>query len=574
MNVERPGGDIGPSRAGFGSDLVVDLLRDLGYRYLPMNPGSSFRGLHDSVVNHGGNSAPQLLLCLHEEIAVSIAHGYAKATGLPAVAAVHDLVGLMHASMAVYNTCLDRVPLLLLGGSGPADPAARRPVDWIHSATTQAELVRPYVKWDDEPATAAAFVDSVLRAHQIGLSAPAGPTYVSLDAAVQEAPLPDAPPPRPDLASHTPAPAIAPDARALTRAAELLAGARFPVVVGGRVGRIPAATPLLVELVELLGAAYSDDKNVVCFPTDHPCNATGDTDLVADADVLLAVDVVDIPALLSGRASPPAVVDLSHGDLGLRSWSNACAPAPPRAVQLLADPVGGLAALLPAVRTALGGGARSSTAARARAAAVRARHQKEVSDHWDDVPVSAARLVAETWNAVHEQDWLLALRNTRSWPEGIWRFSGAGQYLGHSGGGGVGYGPGAMVGAALAARDEGKLAVAIIGDGDLLMASGALWTAAHYRIPLLVVVNDNGSFHNDEPHQARVARDRNRPEENAWIGTGIADPHVDIAALARSYGCRAHGPLESPDDLAGALATATKEALSGAVSVVHVRTAA
>lgn len=573
MNVERPPGDTRSSRAGFGSDPVVNLLRDLGYRYLPMNPGSSFRGLHDSVVNHGGNTAPQLLLCLHEEIAVSIAHGYAKATGLPAVAAVHDLVGLMHASMAVYNACLDRVPLLLLGGSGPADPAARRPIDWIHSATTQAELVRPYVKWDDEPATAAAFVDSVLRAHQIGLSAPSGPTYVSLDAAVQEAPLPETPS-RPDLPSHAPAPPLAPDPGTVTRAAELLAGASSPLVVGGRVGRISAATPLLVELVELLGAGYSDDNNVVCFPTDHPLNATGDADVIADADVLLAVDVVDIPALLHGSTDPPAVVDLSHGDLGLRSWSNAYAPAPPRAVQLLADPVGGLAALLPAVRAALDGGTRPGIAARARVTAVRERQRQEVSEHWDDAPVSAARLVAETWNAVRDQNWLLVLRNTRSWPEGVWRFSGAGQYLGHSGGGGVGYGPGAMVGGALAARDDGKLAVAIIGDGDLLMASGALWTAVHYRIPLLVVVNDNGSFHNDEPHQERMARDRNRPEENAWIGTRIAEPGIDIAALARSYGCRAHGPLEHPDELSGALATATDQALEGDVAVVHVRTAA
>lgn len=577
MSVEQPAGGPWQAAASFGSDLVVDLLRELGYRYLPMNPGSSFRGLHDSVVNHGGNTAPQLLLCLHEEIAVSLAHGYAKATGLPAVAAVHDLVGLMHASMAVYNACLDRVPLLLLGGSGPADPRLRRPIDWIHSATTQAELVRPYVKWDDEPATPAAFPDSVLRAHQIALSAPTGPTYVSLDATAQEAPLPEALP-LPDLALHRPAPPVAPDPQAVAAAAELLLHARCPVVAGGRVGRVPAATAPLVELVELLGASYTDDRNTVAFPTAHAQNCTGDADLLAGADVLLAVDVVDIPGLLAAGGAtaghPPAIVDLSHGDLGLRSWSNAFAAATPRAVQLLADPVRGLVALVEAVRAARDGGTPSGARARARAEAVRARQRQHLAEHWDDVPISAARLVAETWHAVRDHDWLLALRNTRSWPEGIWQFTAAGQYLGHSGGGGVGYGPGAMVGAALAARDQGRLAVGIIGDGDLLMAPGALWTAVHYRIPLLLVVNDNGSFHNDKPHQERVARRRQRREENAWIGTRIADPAVDIASLARSYGCQAHGPVHDPGELAGALATAAKQALAGDVAVVHVRTGA
>src|SRR6201991_4937222 len=142
--VEQPVGVV-PGAAAYGSDLVVDLLRALGTRYVPPNPGSSCRGLHDSLVNRGGNTDPQLLLCLHEEIAVSLAHGYAKGSGQVGVAAVHDLVGLMHASMAVYDAFCDRVPLLVLGGSGPVDPALRRPIDWAHSATTQAELVRPLV---------------------------------------------------------------------------------------------------------------------------------------------------------------------------------------------------------------------------------------------------------------------------------------------------------------------------------------------------------------------------------------------------------------------------------------------
>jgi thiamine pyrophosphate-dependent acetolactate synthase large subunit-like protein len=570
----------------YGSDAVVDLLRSMGVRYVPLNPGSSFRGLHDSLVNHGGNRDPQLLLCLHEEIAVSLAHGYAKATGGLAVAAVHDLVGLMHASMAVYDAFCDRAPVLVLGGSGPMDPAQRRPVDWIHSATTQAQLVRDFVVWDAEPATPAASVVDVVRARQRALSAPRGPAYVSLDAGVQEAAL-EAPMPLPDLALHAPAPAVGADPRAVERAADLLVRAERPVVVAGRVGLDPRATAPLVELVELLGAAYRDDRNVVAFPTAHPQNATGDGALLREADVVLAVDVVDLPALLVERGrgergaepaehpEPPAVLDLSYGDLGLRSWSNAFATPLERTVQLLADPLLGLSQLTAAVRARLDTSHADELRERVcrRVSALRARQWAAVEQRWDDSPIAPARLVAETWRAVKDVDHLLCLRNTRTWPEGVWQFPGAGSYLGHSGGGGVGYGPGALVGGALAARDRGQLGVGIIGDGDLLMASAALWTAVHYEVPMLVVVNDNSSFYNDEPHQAEVARHRGRPAENSWIGMRMTEPAIDLAGLARSYGCWVVGPVSDPADLGPALAEAVARAQAGSVAVVHVRTA-
>ncbi len=584
--VERPEDVTSPSPAAWGSDAVVDVLRDLGVEYLPMNPGSSFRGLHDSLVNHGGNADPQLLLCLHEEVAVSLAHGWAKATGRLGVAAVHDLVGLMHASMAVYDAYCDRTPVLLLGGSGPADPAQRRPVDWTHSATTQAQLVRDFCVWDAEPMTPQASVDDVARAAQRAMSAPRGPAYVSLDAGVQEAAL-TAPVRRPDLARHAAAPPLAPDPASLAAAADLLAGARWPVVVAGRVGLDPRATAAVAAVVELLGAAYRDDRNHVVLPTLHPQNATGDVDLLADADVVLAVDVVDLGALLrrpgrgprgseeSSEAAGPLVVDLSTGDLGLPSWTNSFGPPLARDVQLLADPLLGLRllheSLLERVDPLMADARRDAVGARVRA--LRQEQQAELRRRWADEVISPARLVAETASAVRDVDHLLCLRNTRTWPEGVWDLPGSGSYLGHSGGGGVGYGPGALVGGALAARDRGQLGVGIIGDGDLLMASSALWTAVHYRVPALVVVNDNSSFYNDEPHQAEIATHRGRPRQNSWIGMRITDPPVDIASLARSYGCWAEGPVTAADDLAGALGRGVAAAQDGAVAVVHVRTA-
>lgn len=579
-----------PTRLGtradpeYGSDALVDVLRALGHRYLPMNPGSSFRGLHDSVVNHGGNVDPQLLLCLHEEIAVSLAHGYAKATGGAAVVAAHDLVGLMHASMAIYNAFCDRTPLVVVGGSGPADTALRRPADWLHSATTQAALVRDYVKWHTEPTTAPEALMSMVRAQQQALSGPRGPVYISLDAEMQERPLHE-PLSVPDLVRYSPPPPMAPEQVVVERAADLLVAAKDPVVVGGRVAREQSATSALVELVERLGAAYRDDRNLVAFPTNHPQNCSGDPALLRDADVVVALDVVDLTALLGGHAgadrtpagSPvggPTVVDVSLGDLALPSWSHAFGPPVPRDVHVAGDPRVGLQHLTDAVAARVGATDRRDrrNAVARRHAALRARRRQETAARWDDSPVSPARLVAETWAAVRDLDWLLVLRNTRTWPEGVWEFTGAGQYLGHSGGGGVGYGPGAMVGGALAARDRGQLGVAIVGDGDLLMAAGALWTAVHYRIPLLAVVNDNGSFYNDEPHQRDVARCRGRSEDNAWIGMRIADPPVDIAALARSYGWWAQGPVADPRHLAPALRAAREAAAGGAVAVVHVRT--
>ncbi|RCG30483.1 thiamine pyrophosphate-binding protein [Sphaerisporangium album] len=586
-DVERPEG-LPPTRGlpGWGSDIVVDLLHALDVPYLPMNPGSSFRGLHDSVVNHGGNRNPQLLLCLHEEIAVSLAHGWSKATGRLGVAAVHDLVGLMHASMAVYNAWCDRTPLLLLGGSGPADPALRRAVDWIHSATTQAELVRHFVVWDAEPATAGAFAADLLRARQRALSAPRGPAYVSLDAGGQEERL-DVVPPLPGPRAYLPAPAFGPDPAILEEAANALAAAERPVVIAGRVALDPAATPLLAALVELLGAAYHDDRNVTALPTAHPQNCTGDRGVIDEADVVLAVDVVDPATMLNPRPRGPrhggpehsadarVVIDLSHGDLGLRSWSNTGAAPYPRDIALLSDPLLGLRMLLDALadRVKPAAAAARREAVRERAARLRRRQREAVEARWGDRRISPARLVGEVWQAVRDVDHLLCLRNTRTWPEGLWQLPGAGSYLGHSGGGGVGYGPGALIGGALAARDRGQLAVGIIGDGDLLMAAGALWTATHYRIPALIVVNDNSSFYNDEPHQAEVAKERGRPAENSWIGMRIADPAVDIAALARSYGCWAVGPVEDPDDLGPALRNALAAVREGATAVVHARVA-
>lgn len=577
------------------SDRLVDLLRALGCRYLPLNPGSSFRGFHDSLVNYGGNRDPQVLLCLHEEIAVSLAHAYAKATGEVAVAAVHDLVGLMHASMATYDAWCDRAPLLLLGGGGPIASEARRPIDWLHSATAQANLVRDYVKWDSEPVDPRDLLEAVARGHQLAGGAPTGPVYVTMDADVQERALPDGGLPLPDGRLYRPPPGPGADPEQVLGVARLLVEAELPLIVGGRVGLRPPATALLVELAETLAAAYLDDRNVVAFPTDHPHNLGGDRAVLDEADALLAVDLADLRSVHRvpssrepGSGGPPPAARMSRtlaavtlDPLAPSGWSHAGQGPVPVDLPLVAEPLAALRQLRTAVAdlvSAEPAGRRRDRERRREELAGRHRRlragQRDAAARAAALPsVTPTHLISSLWETVRDRPWLLALRNHRSWAEGIWQFPGAGSYLGDGGGGGVGYGPGGMVGGALAARDRGQLAVAIIGDGDLLMASGALWTAVHYRIPLLVVVNNNRSFYNDEEHQQAVARHRGRPVDNAWIGMRVAEPRVDLAALARSYGAWATGPIASPSELPGALQKALGAVDEGEVALVDVHTA-
>ena len=588
----------------YGSDVMVDMLNRLGIEYVMLTPGSSFRGLHDSLVNYGRNHKPEMFLCAHEEIAAAMAHGYAKASGKTGVVILHDLVGVQHALMSFYNAWCDRQPLLVIGGSGPADPAERRNIDWLHSANSQSELIRPYSKWSDEPATLQAVLDSLARAYRIAASAPARPTYVSIDTVIQESEvsaddyqLPDTGLPR-----YRPVAPIAAPAEGIAAAADLLTAAECPLVFAGRTGIDARVTPLLVELTELIGAAYQDSQDTVSFPTNHPHNLNGgfgptrETEILGEADTVLTVDCHDVMGLLGGYArarggydaartgsgakSPPKVIDLSLNDLTIEHWSNIGGALPPLDVQLLADPVDGLGQLVEELKRRAGGDPAWRRRATERCGllaqrhdALRTRQREAVQALWDERPISPARMMQELWQVVKDRDFMLLLRNGRSWYEGIWEFEGAGQFLGANGGGGVGYGPGGVVGSALAARDKGKFPVAIMGDGDFTMGPGALWTAAHYRIPLLVVLHNNTSFGNDEEHQIMLAEQRGRPMENAWIGQRMAGPAPDYGAIARGYGAWGADPVTEPGDLADVFRKAAAAVDGGGVALVDVRTA-
>ncbi len=558
----------GVNAPAFGSDVVADALRATGIDYIALNPGASYRGFHDSLVNYLGNERPQMLLCLHEESAVAIAHGYAKVTGRAMAAMVHSNVGLMHATMAIFNAWCDRMPVVILGATGPVDASKRRPwIDWIHTSRDQGALVRGYTKWDDQPSSPAAAREAVLRAAWIANTEPGGPTYVNLDAGMQEEKLSEPVAPI-DPQRLMPPVASVPAADALAQAARLLRDAKSPVILAGRVSRDESAWGARIEFAERIGAGVVTDLKVgAAFPTDHPLHIgapgmiapTPDAlDAIRAADVILSLDWVDVAGTLTQAGQSSAKIVQASVDHRLHNgWSMDYQGLPPVDVMLACTPDAAVTALL----EVLGAGKPRAIAAPA------ARPFAPTGDK-----LTVDHLAVALREAVGKRPCSLT-HVSLSWNGASWPFHHPLDYLGSDGGGGVGGGPGISVGAALALKGSGRLPVAVCGDGDFLMGVTALWTAAHYKIPLLMVIANNRSFFNDELHQERVARMRGRPVENRWVGQRISEPDIDLAAMARAQGAQGFGPVTAIADLAATFEMAIAAVESGAIAVVDVRVA-
>ncbi|HEY3062374.1 MAG TPA: thiamine pyrophosphate-dependent enzyme [Chloroflexota bacterium] len=591
-----------PTQPEWGSDVVAEMLRRLGIEYIALNPGASYRGLHDSIVNYNANQAPGLILCNHEEVAVGVAHGYAKLRGRAMAAAIHSNVGLMHATMAIFNAFEDRQPMLIVGGNGPMDATLRRPwIDWVHTTHNQGELVREFVKWEHQPTSIAATPEALLRAWQTAHIEPTGPVYVDLDAGLQEQRIdahaaPDLPRPQDFPVPRPPAPAT----EQIEQAARWLVEAEFPVVLPGRIAQTQQAWDDLVALAELLGAAVLfERRGNASFPTRHPLSQSGfgreSNEVLEQADVVLALERNDPAGTLRGALAPaggagrsgrasfvwPKLINVSLEPLLVSSWVADYQELAPAGLPILATPHETVAALVPEVHRLL----RDNPAAqrrveqrteahRARRARLEAAWATTRAEVWDKQPVSITRVVAELRSALEDRyaDAVLAYMPT-SWPNGVWDFDQPGSYLGGDGGAGVGAGPPLTVGAALAAQDSGRAVVGVVGDGGMLMTPTALWTAAHHRIPALLVVVNNQSYFNDEEHQERVARTRGRPHENRWVGQRMAEPPVDFAALARSLGVEGFGPVVEPDLVSSAMRGAVGALDEGRPALVEVRVA-
>lgn len=554
----------------FGSDAIAEMLRRLGAPYVALNPGSSFRGLHDSLVNYLGNRDPQILLCLHEEHAVAIAHGWAKVTGTPLAVILHANVGLMHASMAVYNAWCDRVPMMIFGATGPVDAAKRRPwIDWIHTSRDQAAIIRPYVKWDDQPASLEASLSAMLRSSVITQTAPKAPTYVCFDVTVQEERIVEMPA-IPSLERHM-APRMAEVSESDVRAVlTLLQTSQKPVFLMGRMSRDQGDWDRRVALAEHFGArVVTDIKTAATFPSRHPLHigapgyfvSRGAAQTIAESDLIIGFDWVDLGGTLKQSAvdiTRAKVVNISLDCLLTNGWSLDHQAFSPSDLTLLADPDAVVRAMCAATGLAENAKGQISVSS------------PEPAQHRAEALISIDSL-ADTLGEALSNVAASYLRLTLSWNGSKCDFKGPLDYLGYDGGAGIGSGPGMAVGSALALRGSGRLPVAVLGDGDFLMGATAIWTAVHHGIPMLVIVANNRSYFNDEVHQERVAIDRARPVENKHVGQAISEPDIDIAAIARAQGATAFGPVETIGALRATLIEAISAAQSGQTVVVDAR---
>ena len=555
----------------WGSDALAELLRRLGLRYISLVPGSSYRGLHDSLVNYNGNRDPQLLVCLHEEHAVAIAHGYAKVTGQPLAVGIHSNVGLMHASMAIYNAYCDRVPMLIIGATGPVDAAKRRPwIDWIHTSGDQGALIRQYSKWDDQPGSVQAALDSLARAYSITREAPSAPVYVCLDVSLQEQPL-AAPPVIPDVARDRSPRSHGPDAVAVAATLELLGQARRPLFLLGRLSRDEQDWARRVALAERYRAlVISDLKTGAVFPSEHRLHphppgmflTAASAELIGAADLIVSFDWIDLAGTLSaaaghGHPASARIISCTPDSALHNGWSKDSFGYTPVDLSVPADPDLLVRALLesdgPAEPSEWPGKSGATAAADDSGADIFMHALAEaLRDALADAPACLVRLPLGWSGADLKVDHPL-------------------DYLGMDGGAGIGSGPGMAVGAALALEGSGRLPVAVVGDGDFLMGGTAIWTAAHYGLPLLIVVANNSFYYNDVVHQERVAAQRQRPLKNSWIGQAITEPDPDLGAFARSLGFQAGDQVRDRPALPAALAAAVAAARSGRCVLVDVQ---
>ena len=580
-----------------GSDFMVDVIKTLDIRYTPSNCASSFRALHESLINYGGNRTPEYLSCMHEESGVAMAHGYFKASGKLLMTMVHGTVGLQHATMGIYNAFCDRVPLIIIGGND-MDAAHRPPgVPTFHSAQDINAIIRDYTKWDDTPVSLQHFAQSMVRGYKIAMTPPYGPVAISLDAGLQQEPVREHEQGEglyiPKFTMPSPP---AGEGGAVKEAARLLVGAENPVIVADRMARTPNGVKLLVELAELLQAQVVDQDSRMNFPNTHYLKRP--LSVISSADVILGLELADFWGIVnaytdngddgiginSTRMKPTTkLISINSSELLTKSNYQDFQRFQSVDVAMPADAEATLPALIDAVKVALTAERRGVIEQRVEKAKklygeIRARERQAAAVAWDASPVSTARLCMELYAQIRDLDWSLVGSggNVSNWPNRLWAMDQHHRWLGHSGGYGVGYNAPASVGAALANRDLGRFSVSIQSDGDLMYAPGVLWTAARHKVPLLSVMHNNRAWHQEVMHVQRMASFRNRVsnrgDDSAPIGTAIMNPDIEYHKLAESMGWWAKGPIKDPGELGPAIKEAIAVVKSGQPALLNVWT--
>jgi acetolactate synthase-1/2/3 large subunit len=543
-----------------GSDFMVDVIKSLGFEYVAANPGSSFRGLHESLINYGDNKAPEFITCCHEESSVALAHGYSAVEGRPILVLAHSTVGLQHASMGLYNAWAGHAPLVVMLGN-TLDAEQRRPgVEWDHSAVDAAGMVRDFTKWDDLPLSLTHYAESAVRAYKISMTLPMEPVVLVLDSDLQEKPVAKAASlrvPKLVLDGHPQG-----DSASIAELARLLVAAENPVVIAGRIARSQEGVQRLIEFAEALQVPIIDQGGNL--PSRHPLNTGGGGALVRDADVILGLEVDDFWGDLHTyrdqleRSYEPItkpgarLINISVNDQFLKGNYQNIQRFQEFDLSMNADPETTLPSLTEAVNKLITADRKSAFEARGKKLADSSRRshdrtRMEATYGWDSSPISLPRLSAEVWDVVKGEDWAGGMAGTE------WNYEKYYQRTHIGSAAGVGYQSPTAIGAALAHRKHGRLYVHLQPDGDLMYAPGVLWTAAHSRIPLLMVLHNNRAYHQEVMHIQRMANRHQRGIDRAGIGTTMVDPPIDFAKLAKSLGWYAEGPITDPKDLGGAI---------------------
>jgi acetolactate synthase I/II/III large subunit len=580
-----------------GSDFMVDVIKTLDIKYLPANCASSYRGIHESLINYGNNKTPEFLTCTHEESAIGISHGYFKAAGKPLLTLCHGTVGLQHGCMAVYNAWCDRVPVIIMGGND-LDAAHRPPgVPTTHSAQDINALVRDFTKWDDTPVSLQHFAQSFVRAYKISTTPPYGPVMLSLDAGLQQEPVSTHNGEKLYIPKFNPSSPPQGETGAVKEAARLLASAERPVIVVDRAARTANGVRLLVQLAEALQARVIDMGGRMNFPRTHHLSAGAAA--VANADVIIGMELTDFWGVVNGyvdngehgighnrsKIKPDTkLISISSVELLTKSNYQDFQRFQSVDVSMPADAEATLPSLIEAVKAAIPNDRKAAIEKRGEAAKksraeAQARNHQLATIAWDASPISTARLSMELWSAIKDLDWSIVAEsgNISNWPMRLWPMEKHHHWLGRSGGSGVGYGVAGAVGGALGNRDiGGRFSVSIQGDGDLMYAPGAMWTAARHKIPLLSIVHNNRGYHQELMHVQRMASFRNRDTNTANdlgpIGTSIMNPDIEYHKLAESMGWWAKGPIKDPAELGPAMKEAVAVVKSGQPALLNVWT--
>jgi len=572
-----------------GGDFMVDVLKMLGVEYVTQTPANTFRGLHEAIINHGGNKSPELLSCTHEEIAVAMAHGYVKIEGKPLAVLAQSTVGLQHAAMALYNAYCDQAPVYMIVGNSLDASKRLFSFEWAHAAIDPAVIVRDYIKWDDQPGSLQHFAESAVRAYKIAMTPPMGPVLLSLDSEMQENPIPN----RAAL-SVPPLTRVAlpqGDSGAVAETANLLVKADNPVIIADRLARTQAGMDRLVELAEALQCPVIDSGGRGNFPNHHPLCHTGRSGAVlAQADVILGLEVSDFfgtTHMLSDRIerrtrsiTKPGVktINISAGDLSPKGNNQEFQRFQAVDLTIAADAEQSLPALIEAVKRGIDAPRKTALEARGKRLAdthhaMTEQWKSDCTLGWDASPVSLGRLCAELYDQIKNDDWSMVGNGIRvTWPHRLWNFDKTYRWIGSSGGAGVGYNAPASLGAALANRKYGRLSISIQGDGDLMFCPGTLWTAAHHNIPILYVMHNNRAWHQELMYVQAMCNRHGRGMENAHIGTTITDPNIDFAMMAKSMGVYAEKQISDPKDVGPALKRALAVVRKGQPALVDVVT--